>query len=75
MSRWNTPCFKDIWQLSTFTRTAAVLPLRRSSVLDRGPPNYEGHVPLTRIEQGTLAIGSALMSLLNPRRAGRNNYN
>ena len=36
----------------------------------RPPPNYEGHVPLTVPERGLLAMGSAVMSLLNPRRGG-----
>ncbi len=40
------------------------------SVLDRPPPNYEGHIPLTTPERGALAVGSAVMSLLNPRRGG-----
>ena len=40
------------------------------SVLNRPPPNYEGHVPLNVFERGALAAGSAVMSLLNPRRAG-----
>ncbi|KAI9819191.1 MAG: Ubiquinone biosynthesis protein [Pycnora praestabilis] len=42
--------------------------LRFFSVLNRPPPNYEGHVPLTMVERGALAVGSAFMSLLNPRR-------
>ncbi|CAZ82254.1 unnamed protein product [Tuber melanosporum] len=37
--------------------------------LSRPPPNYEGHVPLTIPERGFLAVGSAVMSLLSPRRA------
>ncbi|KAL1995505.1 hypothetical protein VTN49DRAFT_1692 [Thermomyces lanuginosus] len=41
---------------------------RSFSVLNRPPPNYPGHVPLTCIERGALAVGSALGSLLNPRR-------
>ncbi len=43
---------------------------RRFSVLNRPPPNYPGHVPLTRIEKAGLALGSAVMSLLNPYRGG-----
>jgi len=43
---------------------------RQFSVLNRPPPNYPGHVPLTRIERAGLAVGSAVMSLLNPRRGG-----
>jgi len=38
------------------------------SVLNRPPPNYDGHVPLTRVERLGLAVGSATMSLLDPRR-------
>jgi ubiquinone biosynthesis protein COQ4 len=37
---------------------------------NRPPPKYPGHVPLTFVERGALAIGSAVGSLLNPRRAG-----
>lgn len=44
---------------------------RGFSVLNRPPPNYPGHVPLTRIEQAGLAVGSAVISLLNPRRGGK----
>ncbi|KAJ6115025.1 Coenzyme Q biosynthesis Coq4 [Penicillium sp. IBT 16267x] len=43
--------------------------LRPFSVLNRPPPNYPGHVPLTTIERGALAVGSAIGSLINPRRA------
>ncbi|KAK4145685.1 ubiquinone biosynthesis protein COQ4, mitochondrial [Dichotomopilus funicola] len=38
------------------------------SSLSRPPPNYPGHVPLTRIEKAALAIGSGVMSLRDPRR-------
>ncbi|EEY15918.1 COQ4 [Verticillium alfalfae VaMs.102] len=41
---------------------------RPFSVLNRPPPNYPGHVPLTTIERASLAIGSGLMSLVDPRR-------
>ncbi|KAL1875147.1 hypothetical protein VTK73DRAFT_10284 [Phialemonium thermophilum] len=41
---------------------------RPFSVLNRPPPNYPGHVPLTRVERAGLAIGSGLISFLNPRR-------
>lgn len=44
--------------------------VRPFSVLNRPPPNYPGHVPLTTIERGALAVGSAIGSLINPRRAG-----
>ncbi|KAJ5162342.1 hypothetical protein N7492_007734 [Penicillium capsulatum] len=43
--------------------------LRLFSVLNRPPPNYPGHVPLTTIERGALAVGSALGSIINLRRA------
>ncbi|RJE23210.1 hypothetical protein PHISCL_04463 [Aspergillus sclerotialis] len=43
--------------------------LRSFSVLNRPSPNYPGHVPLTFAERGALAVGSAVGSLLNPRRA------
>jgi ubiquinone biosynthesis protein COQ4 len=39
-------------------------------VLNRPPPNYDGYVPLTRIERGALAAASALGAVMNPRRAG-----
>ncbi|KAH8587571.1 ubiquinone biosynthesis protein coq4, mitochondrial [Bisporella sp. PMI_857] len=42
---------------------------RQFSVLNRPPPNYPGHVPLTRIERAGLAVGSAVMSLISPTRA------
>ncbi|KAH6724574.1 ubiquinone biosynthesis protein COQ4, mitochondrial [Leptodontidium sp. MPI-SDFR-AT-0119] len=41
---------------------------RQFSVLNRPPPNYPGHIPLTRIERAGLAIGSAFGSLYNPYR-------
>ncbi|KAJ5624578.1 hypothetical protein N7510_000887 [Penicillium lagena] len=49
---------------------AAASAARSFSVLNRPPPNYPGHVPLTTIERGALAIGAAVGSLINPRRAG-----
>lgn len=45
--------------------------LRSFSVFNRPSPNYPGHVPLTFAERGALAVGSAVGSLLNPRRAGK----
>ncbi|PTB80142.1 coenzyme Q biosynthesis Coq4 [Trichoderma longibrachiatum ATCC 18648] len=42
---------------------------RRFSALNRPPPKYPGHVPLTRVEQVGMALGSGIMSLLNPYRA------
>lgn len=41
---------------------------RSFSILNRPPPNYPGHVPLTAIERIGLAVGSAVASLANPRR-------
>ncbi|KAJ1336089.1 ubiquinone biosynthesis protein COQ4 [Microdochium nivale] len=41
---------------------------RRFSVLNRPPPNYPGHVPLTRLEKAAMAVGSGLMSFFDPRR-------
>ncbi|EXJ92625.1 hypothetical protein A1O3_01177 [Capronia epimyces CBS 606.96] len=44
-------------------------PAQRSfSILNRPPPNYPGHVPLTRVERLGLAVGSAITSLTNPYR-------
>jgi ubiquinone biosynthesis protein COQ4 len=44
------------------------IPQRSFSILNRPPPNYPGHVPLTSVERVGLAIGSAITSLINPRR-------
>ncbi|KAI4264587.1 MAG: hypothetical protein L6R42_000291 [Xanthoria sp. 1 TBL-2021] len=49
-------------------RVAIARNVRRFSVLNRPPPNYKGHVPLTLIERTALAVGSAVTSLFNPRR-------
>ena len=38
------------------------------SILNRPPPDYPGHVPLTGLERVGLAAGSAITSLINPRR-------
>ena len=54
-----------------FNRLLALPPptrCRAFSVLNRPPPNYPGHVPLTLLERGALAIGSAFGSLRNPYR-------
>jgi ubiquinone biosynthesis protein COQ4 len=48
---------------------------RHFSVLNRPPPNYPGHVPLTRIEKAGLAVGSAVMSLMDPYRGGMDSLN
>ena len=44
--------------------------LRAFSVLNRPPPQYNGHMPLNGFERSALAVGSAVMSLYNPRRGG-----
>ena len=53
-----------------FVACTVSLHTRSFSVLNRPPPNYPGHVPLTGVERAGLAIGSAVMSLMNPYRAG-----
>lgn len=53
-----------------FLQLPIVKTIRLFSVLNRPPPNYKGHVPLTLIERSALAVGSAVTSLFNPRRAG-----
>lgn len=57
---------------TTTTIPAATLSTARRSfsILNRPPPNYPGHVPLTRIERAGLAIGSGIISLVNPYRGG-----
>ncbi|CAG8936186.1 unnamed protein product [Penicillium salamii] len=58
----------ELRALATKSKTSPTA-IRSFSVLNRPAPNYPGHVPLTTIERGALAIGSALGSLVNPRRA------
>ncbi|KAI1766779.1 Coq4-domain-containing protein [Hypoxylon sp. FL1150] len=41
---------------------------RPFSVLNRPPPAYPGHVPLTRLERAALAVGSGVVSLIDPYR-------
>lgn len=49
----------------------ALAPSRRQYwTPSRPPPNYPGHIPLNTFEKVALAIGSGLISLANPRRAG-----
>lgn len=57
--------------LTTSGQICSACALRPFSVLNRPPPNYPGHVPLTTIERGALAVGSAIGSLINPYRAGK----
>ncbi|PLN80262.1 ubiquinone biosynthesis protein coq4, mitochondrial [Aspergillus taichungensis] len=60
-----------IRELTTPTQTIAwsCRRVRPFSVLNRPQPNYPGHVPLSIVERGALAVGSAVGALLNPRRA------
>ena len=80
-SRNMLPCLRQIpisFRASVGKRESLVVaPLlltptcsRTFSVLNRPPPTYDGHVPLTRIEKAALAAGSALGAVMNPRRAG-----
>ena len=57
-------------QLPAAMRIATVGSNKTFSVLHRPTPIYKAHVPLTNIERGTMAVGSAVMSLFNPRRGG-----
>ncbi|KAJ4132798.1 Ubiquinone biosynthesis protein [Fusarium falciforme] len=41
---------------------------RGFSSLNRPPPNYPGHVPLTRVERAGMAIGASLWSFFDPYR-------
>ncbi|KAL1901526.1 Ubiquinone biosynthesis protein [Sporothrix stenoceras] len=43
--------------------------IRAFSVLNRPPPQYDGHVPLTLIEKGAMTLGSAIGAFIDPRRA------
>ncbi|EJT70558.1 hypothetical protein GGTG_11581 [Gaeumannomyces tritici R3-111a-1] len=55
--------------LVAFPGTSVAARRRQSfSVLNRPPPNYPGHVPLTGLERAGLAIGSGLWSIIDPRR-------
>lgn len=61
---------KDLALLRSILRTHPSHNFAREfSILNRPPPSYPGHVPLTFIERSALAVGSAVTSLLNPRRA------
>lgn len=62
---------RTFFGLPASVRPTAALSVRTFSVLNRPPSNYEGHVPLTTVERGALAVGSAVMSLMNPRRGGK----
>ncbi|KAM3470689.1 hypothetical protein MY5147_006245 [Beauveria neobassiana] len=62
------PVSRQALQIRTCAACGGVSSPRAFSVLNRPPPNYEGHVPLTRIERAGLALGSGVMSLINPYR-------
>ncbi|KAJ6111709.1 hypothetical protein N7523_007770 [Penicillium sp. IBT 18751x] len=55
--------------LRYMTSPCSACSVRQFSVFNRPKPNYPGHVPLTTVERGALALGSAIGSLINPRRA------
>ncbi|KAK5998895.1 Ubiquinone biosynthesis protein coq4 [Cladobotryum mycophilum] len=69
---------RPVLQASQWLRVCAAcssspLPLsptssRPFSALNRPPPNYPGHVPLTKLERAGLALGSSVMALINPYR-------
>ncbi|MCJ1460387.1 Ubiquinone biosynthesis protein [Mycoblastus sanguinarius] len=61
---------KCFFALPPLLRVTALRSARAFSVLNRPPPKYEANVPLNLCERSTLAAGSAVMSLLNPRRGG-----
>jgi hypothetical protein len=66
-------CLRALSRPSTRGTISSTLPLatyRTFSVLNRPPPNYEGHVPLTTVERAGLAVGSALWSFFDPTRPG-----
>lgn len=60
----------ELRALATCSSPYTASSLRPFSILNRPQPSYPGHVPLTTIERGALAVGSAIGSLINPRRAG-----
>ena len=62
---------RAIWRLPPTFTVASFELARCFSVLQRPAPNYDGHVPLTAIERSALAVGSAFMSLVDPRRGGK----
>ncbi|KAF6222937.1 hypothetical protein HO133_000988 [Letharia lupina] len=59
---------RKLFALPALVRVTIARSARPFSVLNRPPPRYEGHVPLNAFERVTLAAGSAVMSLMNPRR-------
>ncbi|KAI7232059.1 Ubiquinone biosynthesis protein COQ4 [Hortaea werneckii] len=53
---------------SSFFALPPTLRVRTFSILSRPTPNYPGHVPLTLLERGAMAVGSALGAIRNPYR-------
>ena len=64
------PAWRAVLPRELLTACTISLTSRHFSVLNRPPPNYPGHIPLTRLERVGLAIGSAFMSLRDPHRGG-----
>ncbi|KAF2856498.1 coenzyme Q biosynthesis protein-like protein Coq4 [Plenodomus tracheiphilus IPT5] len=60
--------FSNLIVHSPSTKLPITQAYRAFSVLNRPAPNYEGHVPLTRLERLGLALGSGIGSFLDPRR-------
>ncbi|EPS26651.1 Ubiquinone biosynthesis protein coq4 [Penicillium oxalicum] len=69
MSALRSPSSRGLRKLTSHRSPLATSTCRSFSILNRPKPNYPGHVPLTTIERGALALGSAFGSLINPRRA------
>ncbi|KAF2426476.1 coenzyme Q biosynthesis protein Coq4 [Tothia fuscella] len=72
MAKPQQNCLRAVFRSSATCSSWRLLPIasyRSFSVLNRPPPNYEGHVPLTRVERAGLAFGSALWSFFDPTRA------
>ena len=70
MFLWN-PVLRAALSKQQLVACTLSLSTRHFSVLNRPQPNYPGHVPLTKLERLGLAVGSATVSLFNPRRGGK----
>ncbi|OJT07363.1 Ubiquinone biosynthesis protein COQ4, mitochondrial [Trametes pubescens] len=57
-------------RLATVSAASRVLSSHGQNRGVKTQPAYEGHVPLNWFEAGFLTLGSAFMSLANPRRGG-----
>lgn len=57
-------------RLATVSAASRVLSSRGQNRGVKTQPAYEGHVPLNWFEASFLTLGSAFMSLANPRRGG-----